>query len=119
LPYYVFPVAFFLLATVPRRGHRQTAAVPQSAVGAHLDVTLDVHRDFLAEVAFHGAFLLQNLADAVNFVLAQIADFLVELDTRPIQQRFGTGAAYAVNVSQPDLGPLSGGKIYSCDTRHS
>jgi len=33
--------------------HRQAAAVPQSAVGAHLDVTLDVHRDFLAQVAFH------------------------------------------------------------------
>src|ERR1700685_3115121 len=32
--------------------HGQAAPVPQAAVGAHLDVTLDIHRDFLAQVAF-------------------------------------------------------------------
>src|SRR5271165_1453520 len=44
----------------PLAAHRQAAAVPQSSVRAHLDVTLDVHRDFFAEVAFDGAFLFQN-----------------------------------------------------------
>src|SRR5580700_2152730 len=30
--------------------HRQTAAVPQAAIGAHLDVPLDIHRDFFAKI---------------------------------------------------------------------
>src|SRR5882724_5072289 len=33
---------------------RQAAAVPQAPVRAHLDVTLDVHRDLFAKVAFYG-----------------------------------------------------------------
>src|ERR1700685_2481681 len=32
--------------------NRQTTPVPQSAIGAHLHQALDVHRDFLAQVAF-------------------------------------------------------------------
>src|SRR6185436_1077730 len=32
--------------------HRQATAMPQSAIRPHLDVTLDIHRDFFAEVAF-------------------------------------------------------------------
>src|SRR5579884_2695313 len=67
--------------------HRQAAAMPQSAVRAHLDVTLDIHRDFLAQVAFHRAFFFQDLADPVHFVLAQIANLLIEFDPRPVQQR--------------------------------
>src|ERR1035437_9226943 len=43
--------------------HRQAAAMPQATVRPHLDVTLDVHRDLFAQVAFYGAFLFQNLAD--------------------------------------------------------
>ena len=44
----------------PLPAHRQAAAMPQPAVGAHLDVTLDVHRDFFAQVAFDRAFLFEN-----------------------------------------------------------
>src|SRR5215212_6683999 len=43
----------------PLSPHRQTAAVAETAIGAHLDVTLDVHRDFFAEVALDGALLFQ------------------------------------------------------------
>src|SRR3954452_7550695 len=35
--------------------NRQTAAMPQATVRAHLDVPLDVHRDLFTEVAFDGA----------------------------------------------------------------
>src|SRR2546426_914007 len=66
--------------------NRETAPVPQPAIGAHLDVPLDIHRDFLAQVAFDGAFLFQDLADVVHFLLAQIAHFLVEMDPCPVEQ---------------------------------
>jgi hypothetical protein len=98
--------------------HRQAAAVPQSAVGAHLDVTLDVHRDFLAEVAFHGAFFFQNLADAVDLVLGQVANLLIEIDARPEQQRARTGTADAVDIGKPDLGPLRWRQIHTGNTCH-
>src|SRR6516164_2032092 len=52
----------------PLAAHRERAAVPQAAVRAHLDVALDVHRDLLAEIAFHGPFLFEDLADAVDLV---------------------------------------------------
>src|SRR5215472_5946283 len=99
--------------------HRQAAAVPQSAVRAHLDVPLDVHRDLLAEIAFHGAFVFQDLADAVDFVLAQVADFLIEIDTGPVKERAGAGTADAVNVREPDLGPLRRRQVYTGNTCHS
>src|SRR5580700_2654201 len=102
----------------PLAAHRQAAAVPQAAVGTHLDVTLDVHRDFLAKVAFHGAFLFQNLADLVDFVFGQVPDLLIEIDAGPVEQRAGACAPHAVNVSQPDLGPLGCRQIDACDTRH-
>src|SRR5208337_4733545 len=98
--------------------HRKAAAMPQSAIGAHLDVTLDVHRDFLAEVAFHGALFFQNGADFVDLVLGQVAHFLIEIDTRPEQQRLRPSTADAVNVSEPDLSPLRGRQIHTGKTCH-
>src|SRR3954452_23709363 len=46
--------------------HRQAAAVPEPAIRAHLDVTLDIHRDFFAKVALDGALLFEDLTDAVD-----------------------------------------------------
>src|SRR5260370_26760241 len=45
--------------------NRQAAPMPQAAIGAHLDVTLDIHRDFLAHVAFDRALFFEDLADVV------------------------------------------------------
>ena len=39
-----------------------------------------MHGDVFAEIAFHAAFLLDGLADAIDFVFVQIADLLVGLD---------------------------------------
>ena len=58
--------------------------MPQAAIGAHLDVTLDVHRDFLAQVAFDRAFVFENLTDVVDFVFGQVANLLVGIDARPV-----------------------------------
>src|SRR5271157_4124126 len=99
--------------------HRQAAPVAQSAIGAHLDVTLDVHRDFLAEIAFHRSFFFQNLADLVDLVFGQVADLLVEIDAGPIKERARSGTAHAVNVREPDLGPLRWRQVYTGNTCNS
>src|SRR5450432_1223821 len=93
--------------------NRQPAAMPQAAVGTHLDVPLDVHRDFLAEIALHRALFFQNGAHAIDFFFRQIADLLVEIDAGPIQERTGTGTADSVNVREPDFGPLRYWQIHT------
>src|SRR5580658_1862314 len=99
--------------------HGQAAPVPQAAVGAHLDVALDVHRDFLAQVALDGAFLFQNLADPIDFVLGQIGHLFIEIDARAVQQRARTGASDAIDVGEPDFRPLFGRHFHSGDTSHN
>src|SRR6476620_2232732 len=59
---------------------RQVAAVAVAAVGTDFDEALDVHRNFLAQIAFHHAFRFNDLADAIDFVFAQILDFLIGID---------------------------------------
>src|SRR5208282_1103380 len=99
--------------------HGQAAPVPQAAVGTHLDVALDIHRDFLAQVAFDGAFLFQNLADAIDFVLSQIGDLFIEIDACPVEQRPRTGASDAIDIGEPDFSPFFGRHFHSGNTCHS
>src|SRR5713101_4879973 len=102
----------------PLAAHRQPAAVTHAAVGAHLDVALDIHRDFFAQVAFHGAFLFKDLPHPVYFVLGEVADLLVKIDPGPVEQGTRTAAAHAVDVSEADFGPLFWWQIHTCNTCH-
>src|SRR5262249_18951418 len=54
--------------------HRQRAAVPHAAVAADFHQPLDVHRDFLAQVAFDPALLLDDAADLPDILFGQILD---------------------------------------------
>src|SRR5579872_3596474 len=84
----------------PLPAYWQTAAMPHAAVRSHLDVALDIHRDFLPQVALDRAFFFQNRADAVDFVLRQIAHFLIEFDPRPVEQGTRTAASDPIDVRQ-------------------
>src|SRR5207249_1392623 len=103
----------------PLAAHRQAATVPNAAVGTHLDVTLDIHRDLLPQIAFHGAFFFEDRAHLVDFILGQVADLLVELDPRAVEQGTRTAAADAINVSQTDFRSLLWRQIYACKTCHN
>src|SRR5579864_209322 len=102
----------------PLAAYRQAAAMPHASVGAHLDVALDIHGDFLAQDALHRTFLFENLAHAVHFVLGEIADFLIKVDPGPVEQGTRTAAAHAVDVGEADFGPLLGWQIHACNTCH-
>src|SRR6266851_1661968 len=103
----------------PLAAYRQAAAMPHAAVGAHLDVALDIHRDLLAQITFHRAFLFEDGAHLVDFFLGQVADLLVEFDPRAMEQGTRTAAADAVNVSQTDFRSLLWRQIYACKTCHN
>src|SRR4029077_20531472 len=60
------------LGALPADG--QVAAVPQAAPAPDLHQPLDVHRDFLAQVPFDAALLLDDPADLPDVVLRQVLD---------------------------------------------
>ena len=49
----------------------------------------------------------------------QILNLLVRIDTDAVEDRLRTGAPDAVNVGEPDFGPLSRRQINACNTRHN
>src|SRR5258707_8898361 len=74
--------------TFPRTGvgvcplatHGKVPAVPDPAVRLNFDQAPDIHLDLFAEIALHPAFLLDFLAQAVHFLLGQVADLLGVID---------------------------------------
>jgi hypothetical protein len=98
--------------------YRQTTAMPQTAIRAHLDVALDVERNFLTEIAFHRAFFFENLADMIDLFFGQIANFLVRIDTGPIAQALRPRPSDSVDVSKANLSSLFRRKIDARNTCH-
>ena len=98
---------------------RQAAAVAQSTVGLNVDEALDVHRDVLAEIAFDVSLVLDNLADAVYLVFAEILDLLEWVNIRRSEDAQRTRVADPVDVSERDPGLLVAGQIDASNTCHA
>src|ERR1700757_2238608 len=97
---------------------RQVAAVAESAIGADFDETLDVHRNFLAQIALHQPFSLNDRTDAVNFFFAQVLHLLHRVDLGVIAEATGARMTDAVDVRQRDVDVLLARKIDACNTCH-
>src|SRR5450756_42807 len=74
---------------------------------------------YVLPVAFYIAFLLDDLADAVDLILVEIADLLVALHARRGENALRTGIPDAEDVGQRDDHMLVARKIHACDTCHS
>src|SRR6476660_10102304 len=98
---------------------RQVPAMAVTAVGTDFDEPLDVHRNFLAQIAFHHAFRFDHLADAIDLVLAQVLDLFRGVHFGRVQNAGRARIAYAVDVGQRDVGPLVARKIDACNACHS
>jgi len=92
--------------------------VPDSAVGLNFDQPADVHLNLLAEIAFHAAFLFDNLAEVIHFIFRQVANLLVGIDIRLGRDFSRALLPDPIDRSQPDIEPLLHRKIYTCDTCH-
>src|SRR6476646_1708772 len=66
------PLAGARIRTGPLTTHRQRPAMPHPAVAADFHQPLDVHRDFLAQVAFDAALLFDDAADLSHIVFRKI-----------------------------------------------
>ena len=96
----------------------QFLLVPEAPVAADVDQPLDVHGDFLAEVALDLLPFLDDLADLVDLVLGQGLDLLVLVDLGLFEDLVALGPADPVDVGQPDLDPLVRREGDACDSCH-
>src|SRR3954463_6055528 len=97
---------------------RQIAAMTRAAVRADLDEALDVHGGVLAQVAFHVAFRLDDLADAVDLVFIEVLNLLDRLNLGRFQNLGGARVADAVDVGQRDVGVLVAGQVDARNSSH-
>src|SRR5579871_2465245 len=98
--------------------NRQVAAMTESTVGADFDETLDVHRNFLAQIALDQSLGLDDRTDAVDLFFAEVLNLLHRLDLGFVENARGARMPDAVNVGQRDVDVLLAGKIHACNTCH-
>ena len=89
-----------------------------AAVAADLHQTLDIGGTLTAQVAFDLDVRVDVRAEAGDFLIGQVADLLMRLDTELLADRLRGAAADAVDVRQPDLDALLPRDIDSGDTCH-
>src|SRR5262245_55015070 len=82
--------------------HRQSAAMTQSAIGADVHQTLDVHLNSLSQIAFDLALRFEHRTNPAEIVFAQIPDPRINVDIRFFQNRRRTRPANSVDVSKSD-----------------
>src|SRR5580700_6306317 len=99
--------------------NRQIAAMPNAAIGLDFDQPANVHLDLFAEIAFDAAFLLDLVAEAVNFVFGQIANFFRGVDVGLFGELLRTLLSDAVDRGKPDPQSLLHRKIYTSNTCHT
>src|SRR6202790_5276715 len=99
--------------------NRQVAAVTNAPVGLNFNQAADIHLDLFAKIAFHAAFLLDDRADAVHFVLGELADLFRGIHIRLFGDGFRAHLPDAIDRGQPDPKALLRRKINTCDTCHS
>src|SRR6185503_15164351 len=79
---------------------------------------LDVHRDLLAEIAFHAAHLFEHPADLPDVVLGEILHTDVRADAGCPEDVVRSLPADAVDIGKANLDPLGSRKIDACNSRH-
>ena len=56
--------------------HRKIPAVANAAIRLNFNQPADIHLDLFAEIAFYPAFLLDGLANVIDFFFGQVANLL-------------------------------------------
>jgi len=97
---------------------RKADTVTNTAVAADIFESLDVHGDFLAEISFDSAKLLDNLSDPLDFILGKILNLNALVNAGRFQNLSRSGTANAVNIGQRDFDPFIGGQFNTGDTSH-
>ena len=95
----------------------QTKTVANASLTSDVHEAFDVHLDFGTKLTFHTD-ARDDLADFGDFVVAPILDALVFSDSSLRENVRGTGASYAVDISQGNHSSFVPGDIDTGDTGH-
>src|SRR5262252_6703216 len=98
--------------------NREVAAMTESAIGADFDEPLDVHRNFLAQIAFDQAFGLDDRTNVVDLFFAEILNLLHRVNLGFIENTRSSRMPDPVDVGQRYVDMFLAGKIHACNTCH-
>jgi hypothetical protein len=96
---------------------RQTTTISETTIRPHLNQALDVKRDLFAQVTLDRSLVFEKRSNLIHFVLREVGDLTIRVDTDTVQNRLRTGTANSVNIGETNLSPLLCGKIdagYTC-----
>src|SRR5712672_2545368 len=99
--------------------HRKIPAVANAAIRLNFNQPAYVHLDLFTKIAFHPAFLLDGLANVIDFFFGQVANFLGVIHAGFRRQLFRTFPPDAVDRGQANPQPLLNRKINACYTCHA
>lgn len=102
----------------PLAAHGHAAAVTQTAIAADIHQPLDVQRNLSSKVTFNAVFLIDDLAEAVDLIVGQIAHTRVRVDPGPLEQDPAGVGADAIDIRKRSLNPLLARKVDSGNSRH-
>src|SRR6266853_6582245 len=99
--------------------HRQIPAVANAAISLNFNQAADVHLDLFAEIAFYPAFLLDGLANVIDFLFGEVANLLGVIHASFRRQLFRALPPDAIDRGQANPQPLLNRKINTCYTCHA
>jgi hypothetical protein len=91
----------------------KTATVAQAAIAADVHQSLDVHLDLLAQIAFDHPLLVNDCADAINFVFGQFAYAALNADASFSENLVGARTPNTVDVRKTYFGSLVCRKVHT------
>src|SRR5262245_57234450 len=89
-----------------------------AAIAADLHQPLDVHRDFLPQIAFDAALFLEYPADLAHIVFGKILDADIRAHSGFAQNHVRSMSADAVDIRQADFHPFGSRQIDASNTCH-
>jgi hypothetical protein len=99
--------------------NRQVLPMPQTAIGPHIEMAFDVHRDLTPEIAFDFAALIDGLADFDDVVIGKVIALQIKGNSRVSQDLPRGLPTDTVNIGERHFYPFGPGQIDSGYTRHN
>ena len=96
----------------------QATTMTDTAVAADLGQTLDVERDFTAEVTLDGVLFIDHLTQRGLLIFGEVLDADVGIHVGQLQNVLCALSADAVDISQTDLDSLITGQVNTSNTCH-
>jgi hypothetical protein len=90
----------------------------QSAIAPDVHQALDIHGDFPAQIAFDPHLLVDDLADAIDLIVGQIAHSRIRADIRPLEKLLARMQPNTEDIGQRRFDSLISREIDSRNSRH-